>query len=168
MWRNPITGHMRVTLSLWALYYPMKMAITTLRKCYQITLQGLSMMLKATFNNISVISVSFIGRGYRRTWWKPPTCRKSLTNVITYPGKFWCRLILAFFLQKRVVLFWCVKFRPFSFLVCLILATFGSFNFLSVNSERKWKGFHFNQRYSVFTVTYRIFWCRTKNQIDYG
>jgi hypothetical protein len=41
-------------------------------------------------------------------------------------GKFWCRLILAFFLQKRVVLFWCVTFWPFSFLVCLILATFGS------------------------------------------
>jgi len=33
---------------------------------------------------------------------------------------------LAFFLQKRVVLFWCVKFLPFSFLVCLILATFDS------------------------------------------
>jgi hypothetical protein len=115
-------SHMRVTLSLWALYYPMKMAITTLRKCYQITLQGLSMMFKATFNNISVISVCSIGGGYRSTWWKPPTCRKSLTNFITYPGKFWCRLILAFFLQKRVVLFWCVKFRPFSFLVCLILA----------------------------------------------
>ena len=39
--------------------------------------------------------------------------------------------LMAFFLQKRVVLFWCVKFWPFSFLVCLILATFGShvFNF---------------------------------------
>ena len=31
---------------------------------------------------------------------------------------------MSFFLQKRVVLFWCVKFWPFSFLVCLILATF--------------------------------------------
>ena len=41
-------------------------------------------------------------------------------------GKFWCRLIFFFFLQKRVVLFWCVTFWPFSFLVCLILATFGS------------------------------------------
>ena len=41
------------------------------------------------------------------------------------------REILAFLLQKRVVLFWCVQFWPFSFLVCLILATFGShvFNF---------------------------------------
>ena len=27
---------------------------------------------------------------------------------------------MSFFLQKRVVLFWCVKFWPFSFLVCLI------------------------------------------------
>jgi hypothetical protein len=44
-------------------------------------------------------------------------------------------IILAFFLQKRVVLFWCVKFWPFSFLVCLF--------FLSVNSERKWKRSHF-------------------------
>ena len=50
------------------------------------------------------------------------------------------REILVYFLQKRVVLFWCVKFWPFSFLVCLILATFGSYVlkiFLSVNSERK-------------------------------
>ena len=41
------------------------------------------MVFNATFNNISVISwhVSFIGGGNRR---KTQTCRKSLTNCITY------------------------------------------------------------------------------------
>ena len=43
------------------------------------------MVFNATFNNIPVISwwVSFIDGGNRGTWRKPPTCRKSLTNVIT-------------------------------------------------------------------------------------
>jgi hypothetical protein len=86
---------------------------------------------------------------------------------------------------NREILVW-VNFGLFSpkegcfILVCEILAIFVSsvFNFghfwfpclifLSIHSERKWKCSHFNQRYYVFTVTYRIFWCRTKNQIDYG
>ena len=41
-------------------------------------------VVNATFNNISVISwPSVIGGGNRSTWRKLPTCRKSLTNVIT-------------------------------------------------------------------------------------
>jgi len=40
------------------------------------------MMFNTTFNNISVISVvSFISGGKQRKW---PTCRKVLTNFITY------------------------------------------------------------------------------------
>jgi hypothetical protein len=31
-----------------------------------------------------IVAVSFIGGGSRRTLRKPPTCRKSLTNSITY------------------------------------------------------------------------------------
>jgi hypothetical protein len=31
-----------------------------------------------------IVAVSFIGGGYRSTRRKPPTCRKSLTNVIAY------------------------------------------------------------------------------------
>ena len=47
------------------------------------------MVFNATFNNISVISyiavaVSFIDGGNRSTRRKSPTCRKSLTNLITY------------------------------------------------------------------------------------
>ena len=41
-------------------------------------------MLNATFNNISVrciVAVSFIGGGNQRPRRKPPTCRKSLTNL---------------------------------------------------------------------------------------
>ena len=30
-----------------------------------------------------MVAVSFIGGGNQRTWRKPPTCRKSLTNFIT-------------------------------------------------------------------------------------
>ena len=30
------------------------------------------------------MAVSFIGGGYHSTWRKPPTCRKLLTNFITY------------------------------------------------------------------------------------
>jgi len=40
-------------------------------------------LFNATFNNISVISVSVIGGGNRSTQRKPPTSRKSLTNFIT-------------------------------------------------------------------------------------
>ena len=46
------------------------------------------MVFNATFNNISVISwrsfFFFFGGGNRRIRRKPPTCRKSLTNFITY------------------------------------------------------------------------------------
>ena len=44
------------------------------------------MVFNATLNTISAISwrVSFIGGGNRSTRRKPPTCRKSLTNFITY------------------------------------------------------------------------------------
>ena len=43
------------------------------------------MVLNATFNNYSyILAVSFIGGGNQRTWRKPPTCCKSLTNFITY------------------------------------------------------------------------------------
>ena len=45
------------------------------------------MVINATFNIISVIyimAVSFIGGGNRSTRRKSPTCRKSLTNFITY------------------------------------------------------------------------------------
>jgi len=38
------------------------------------------MVFNATFNNISVMSVSFIRGGNRRTRRKPPTCRKSLMS----------------------------------------------------------------------------------------
>jgi hypothetical protein len=49
----------------------------------------LGVRFNATFNNISVISstyivaVSFIGGGNRSAWRKPPTGCKSLTNFIT-------------------------------------------------------------------------------------
>ena len=44
------------------------------------------MVFNATFNNISVISWRsiIIGGGNRSTRRKPSTCRKSLTNFITY------------------------------------------------------------------------------------
>ena len=45
------------------------------------------MVFNATFYNISVISwmqVSFIGGGNQSAQRKSPTCRKSLTNFITY------------------------------------------------------------------------------------
>ena len=43
-------------------------------------------VFNAIFNNISVISlaVSFIDGGNRSTRRKPPTCRKALTDFITY------------------------------------------------------------------------------------
>ena len=42
------------------------------------------MVFNTTFNNISVISwqASFIGGGNWSTMRKPPTCRKSLANLI--------------------------------------------------------------------------------------
>ena len=40
------------------------------------------MMFSATFNNI-LVEVSFIGLGNRNAHRKPPSCRKSLTNIIT-------------------------------------------------------------------------------------
>ena len=40
------------------------------------------MVFNATFSNISVISW-FLVKETGRTWRKPPTCRKSLTNFIT-------------------------------------------------------------------------------------
>ena len=39
------------------------------------------MILNATFNNISTLSVSFIGGENMR---KPPTCCKLLTNIMLY------------------------------------------------------------------------------------
>jgi hypothetical protein len=43
------------------------------------------MVFNAIFNNFSyIMAVSFIGGGNRSTRRKPPTCRKSLTNFITY------------------------------------------------------------------------------------
>jgi len=41
------------------------------------------MVLRATFNNISVTSISVIVEGNQSTRWKPPTCRKSLTSFVT-------------------------------------------------------------------------------------
>ena len=41
------------------------------------------MVFSTTFNNMSVISISFIGGGNQRTPRKPPTGRKLLTNFIT-------------------------------------------------------------------------------------
>ena len=41
------------------------------------------MVFNPMFNNISVISVSYIGGGNQNTQGKPLTCRKSLTNLIT-------------------------------------------------------------------------------------
>ena len=51
-----------------------------------VTVGGLwFMVFNVTFNTISVKSWRcFIGGGNRRTRRKPPTCRKSLTNLITY------------------------------------------------------------------------------------
>ena len=40
------------------------------------------MVFNATFNNIE--AGSFIGRGIRSARRKPPTCRESLANFITY------------------------------------------------------------------------------------
>ena len=45
------------------------------------------MVLNATFNNhqlyfSNIVAVSYIGGGNRRTWRKPPTCCKSLTNLL--------------------------------------------------------------------------------------
>jgi hypothetical protein len=47
---------------------------------------GWVMVSNATFNNIPAISLLsvFIGRGNRSTRGNPPTCRKSLTNFITF------------------------------------------------------------------------------------
>jgi len=42
------------------------------------------MVFNATFNNISFISWRSVGEGNRSTRRKPPTCRKSLPNFITY------------------------------------------------------------------------------------
>ena len=44
------------------------------------------MVNNATFNNILsyIVAICFIDGGNRSTWRKPPTCRKSLTNFITY------------------------------------------------------------------------------------
>jgi len=42
------------------------------------------MVLNATFNNISLMFVSFIGGGNQSTWRKPPICHKSMTNVINH------------------------------------------------------------------------------------
>jgi hypothetical protein len=49
---------------------------------YYINIRVRVMVFNATFNNISVIMavVSFIGERNQR---KPPTCHKSLTNLIT-------------------------------------------------------------------------------------
>jgi hypothetical protein len=43
------------------------------------------MVFNATFKNILsyMVAVSFIGGGNWNTRRKPPTCRKSLTNLIT-------------------------------------------------------------------------------------
>jgi hypothetical protein len=44
------------------------------------------MMLSGTFNNIFsfyVMAVSFINGKNHSTWWKPPTCSKSLTKFVT-------------------------------------------------------------------------------------
>jgi hypothetical protein len=44
------------------------------------------MVFNATVSNISatlyIVVASVIGGGYRSTWRKPQTCRKSLTNFI--------------------------------------------------------------------------------------
>ena len=50
------------------------------------------MVFSALFNNISVRSWQsvFICGGNRSTWRKPPTCRKSLTNLITYCIEYTC------------------------------------------------------------------------------
>jgi len=44
------------------------------------------MMFNATFNQYFsyILAVSFIVEGNRRTWRKPPICRKSLTNFRTH------------------------------------------------------------------------------------
>ena len=56
-------------------------------KLFLYVLFGWFMVFNATFNNIFVfqlyymVAVSFIGGGNRSTYIKPPTCRKSLTNL---------------------------------------------------------------------------------------
>ena len=63
-----------------SLFY-MLIIVTVVDDCLFVCL----MVFNTTFNNISVISwrsVLFHG-GNRRTQRKPPTCRKSLTNLIT-------------------------------------------------------------------------------------
>jgi hypothetical protein len=43
------------------------------------------LLLNVTLNNFHsyIVVVSFIGGGNRSTWRKPPTCRKTLTKLIT-------------------------------------------------------------------------------------
>ena len=54
---------------------------------------GKDMVCNATFNNISVISWQsvLLVEETRSTLRKPRTCRKSLTNFITYSGDRWSR-----------------------------------------------------------------------------
>ena len=42
-----------------------------------------------------IVAVSFIGGGNRSTQWKPPTCRKSLTNFITDKLYHWHNALLS-------------------------------------------------------------------------
>ena len=58
------------------------------------------MVFNATFKNISLISwwSVFIGGGNRSTQRKPQTCRKSLTNFITY-GLYIAHNIVIYFIQ---------------------------------------------------------------------
>jgi hypothetical protein len=89
--------------NLWLLNLSQNMAIVNQSLCI-LNIEGLGvrvMVFNATLNNISVISwrsvllveeitvytekvtVNLIGGGNNSTWRKPPTCRKSLTNLIT-------------------------------------------------------------------------------------
>jgi hypothetical protein len=55
--------------------------------------------LQETFFSHAIVAVSFIGGGNRSTQWKPPTCRKSPTNFIT-----WCCFVCAGFELTTLVM----------------------------------------------------------------
>jgi hypothetical protein len=65
-------------------------------------LQGLWCLTPLSKIFIYIVVVSFIGGGNRNTQRKPPTCRKSLTNFITY-GLYIAHTIVIYGIRTRNV-----------------------------------------------------------------
>jgi hypothetical protein len=72
-----ITNDIHVTM--YPLYYSSEFYVV-------LRFRVMVMVFNATVSNISatlyIVVASVIGGGYRSTWRKPQTCRKSLTNFI--------------------------------------------------------------------------------------